>query len=121
MSKVSDKYIVIDNKLIFGDTEITFDFRIDDTVEISRMLIVLLSIPAGTKFNENVYAVSLTEKKIKWRIKKRIFPTEPYIELHCKYSSISIFNGKLRLNNWCDVYLIVDPLTGEVLEEHETR
>ena len=121
MSKVSKDYIAIDNKLIFSDGEITFDFRIDDTVEISGMLIVLLSIPVSVKFNENVYAVSLSEKKIKWQIGKRIFPTETFTEFHCKYSSISIFNGKLRLNNWCDMYLIVDQLTGKVLEDHETR
>jgi len=120
----NNKYHINKNKLILDNSEIVFDFPIDYCVEISGMLIVLLSIPVKTKYNENVFGVSLSEKKIKWQIAKKRFKLEEfddYKNTHCKYTGISVYGGRLRLNNWCDTYLIVDPSTGQILEEAETR
>ena len=118
------KYLVQGNKLIIDSTEISFDYPIDICVDISDMIIVLLDIPGKIKYNENVFGVNLFEKEIKWQIAKRKFRFESiaaYKNLHCNYNGMSVYGGILRLNNWCDTFLIVDPLTGEILDEGETR
>ncbi len=39
----------------------------------------------------------------------------------CPFDSIRFVQGKLRLNNWCGVYFIVDPISGMILEEVDNR
>lgn len=114
-------YRTQENAILIGHEEITFDYPIDYCVEAGNMIIVLLSIPPKVEYNQNVFGVNALEKKIKWQIEKREFRLEPYTKIHCKYSDISYHDGQLILNNWCDVYLIVDPITGAVLEERASR
>jgi hypothetical protein len=107
--------------LILNDIELLFKFPIDDSIEIADMIIILLYVPVNGNFNENVFGVSLSEKKIRWQIEKKVFPIQPFTGLECKYKGIGVVENKLILNNWCDMYLIVDPVTGNILEERETR
>jgi hypothetical protein len=120
MSQIENKYRVKDNKLIVGDCLILFDFPIKDVVEISEMLIVRVESPMGKIYNENVFGVSLSEKKIKWQIEKRS-KKYPGLAKDCPFIEVFVSENKLRLNNWCSHYLIVDPLTRKVLGEGETR
>jgi hypothetical protein len=113
MNQTDSKYAVKDNQLVIEDTVITFDFPIVQTVEVSGMLIVRVEKPFRIIYNENVFGVSLAEKKIRWQIAKLKYATG---EVDCPFIGVLIFEGRLRLNNWCSIYLIVDPLTGEILE-----
>lgn len=119
--KLSQEYRTEKNKLLIEDDEIVFDFSIDSYIEIEGMLIVLLDIPPKIKYNENVFGVSLFERKIKWQIEKRKYPLEKFTKLNCNYNGIVAYENKARLNNWCDTYLLVDPLTGKILEEGYMR
>ena len=65
------RYEIEDNQLRIGDAFLNFDFPIQQVIEISGMLIVRLDIPSKTIYNENVFGISLEERKIKWRIMKR--------------------------------------------------
>jgi hypothetical protein len=115
-------YRVEENKLIIGDSEITFDFPIQDFIEIGNMLIVYLDFyDKVIPLEENVFGVELSEKKIKWQIEKRKYPSRGYSQMKCPFTGISFRENVLRLHNWCSVNLIVDPLTGDVLAEEETR
>jgi hypothetical protein len=96
-NQADDKYTVKANQLGIGGTAITFDFPIVQVVEVSGMLIVRLEKPFRTFYNENVFGVSLTEKKIKWQVAKLRYTTG---EVDCPFIDILIFEGKLRLNNW---------------------
>jgi len=121
MTEETNKYDIQGNRVLIEDQEIVFDFPIYKSVMISGMLIVLLNIPVEVKYTENVFGVSLVEKKIKWQIEKREFAQAPFTHIPCKYNGIAVYENKLRLNNWCSAYLIVKPTNGEVLEEGQTR
>jgi len=114
-----DEYSIRENKVVIGNSEIVFDFPIDDCIEIEGMLIVLLSIPVNVQYNENVFGVSIVDKVIKWQIAKKQYI--PAYKQQCPFVSIVVYEEKLRLNNWCSVYFIVDPLTGKILEEGDAR
>ena len=110
---LSTEYIIQENKLIINDIKISFDYHIKDTLKISDMLIILILRPKGISSNKNVFGISIIEKKIKWQIEK-LFPQDN--NENCPFVGIKYFNNQLYLNNWCDVYLIVDPLTGKTIE-----
>lgn len=61
----NNKYTVKGNQIVVGGTSITFEFPVVQVVEVSGMLIVRLEKPFRTIYNENVFGVSLTEKKVK--------------------------------------------------------
>jgi hypothetical protein len=75
------------------------------------MLIIRLESPRDVVFNENVFGVNLEEKKIKWQIANLRYDTG----VDCPFVGVKFSDGQLYINNWCDIYLIVDPLTGEIL------
>ncbi len=112
-------YTIKENSLIIDNTVIKFQFPIAEVISILNMLIVRLESPIGIIFNENVFGISLSEKTIKWQIKKRHFRIAGSKE--CPYVSIKEYHRKIRLNKWCSIYLIVDPITGNITEEGETR
>ena len=113
MNQTNNTYTLKGSQLLIGDIAIAFDFPIVQVVEVSGMLIVRIEKPFRTIYNENVFGVSLAEKKISWQIAKLKYATG---EVDCPFIDILIFEGKLRLNNWCSIFLIVDPFTGEILE-----
>jgi hypothetical protein len=115
----TDKYSIEESKLVFGSKEIVFDFPIKSCIETEGMLIVLLSIPVDVQYNENVFGVNAGTSEIKWQIAKKQYI--PAYKQQCPFVSIVLYNGELRLNNWCSVYFIVDPLTGNILRESESR
>jgi hypothetical protein len=112
MDQNSVKYIVAKNILSIGNSTIEFDFPIEESIDVGDMLIVRLEKPFKTIYNENVFGISLTEKKIKWQIAKI-----KYLSEDCPFIGIEKSDGNLKLYNWCDIYLIVDPITGRILEK----
>jgi hypothetical protein len=101
------------NKLIVSGNEIEFDYQIKEVLEMSDMLIILILKAKGITPNRNVFGVSISQKKIKWQIGK-LSPQND--DENCPFVGIKNYNNQLYLNNWCDVYLIVDPLTGKIIE-----
>ncbi|MEO8820888.1 MAG: hypothetical protein ABI374_08615 [Ginsengibacter sp.] len=108
----NSRYTILENQLIIGDSVLKFDFPIKEFVEISDMLIVRLEIPPKIISNENVFGISLIEKKIKWRIAKLKYATGT----DCPFIKIEQFMNNVKLFNWCNIYLEVNALTGEILE-----
>jgi hypothetical protein len=115
----ANEYSIQGNKLIIGNSETVFDFPIESCIEIEGMLIVLLSIPVNVQYNENVFGVDIVDHKIKWQIAKRQYI--PAYEQQCPFVSIVVYEGELRLNNWCSVYFIVNAVTGKILREGDAR
>jgi len=81
---------------------------------MSGMLIVLILKRSGITLNQNVFGVSISQKKIIWQIGKLFSEND---DQSCPFVGIRNYNNKLYLNNWCDVFLIVDSLTGQVIEK----
>lgn len=120
---MKSNYYIQKNKLIIDDTkEIVFDFPIQESVEIEDMLIVRIGLyDKVAPLEENIFGVSLAEKKIKWQIEKREYPTRGNPSMLCPFVGIRFYDNKLRLFNWCSTAFVVDPLTGKVLEQEQTR
>ena len=120
---MSDRYYIQKNKLIIDDfIEIKFDFPIQESIEIGDMLIVYISFyDKVTPLEENVFGVNLKERKIKWQIEKRKYPTGGYSKMRCPFIGIKLIGNELWLYNWCSARLRVDPLTGKVFEQQQTR
>lgn len=108
----NNKYKIQDNKLIIGGCELVFDYQINEVLEIADMIIVRIKSPIGVIFNENVFGVSLTEMRVKWQVDKLKYKRGT----DCPFVGMKYHNNQLYLNNWCDIYLIVDPLTGKIIE-----
>jgi hypothetical protein len=112
MNQVGNQYSIKENRIMVGDAEMPFNFSIEQVIEVEDMLIVRLEIPITKVYNENVFGISLAEKKVKWQIAKKKYSNE-----QCSFTYIRIFEGELELVNWCSVYFIVDPTTGNILRE----
>ena len=116
MDKKEKLFSVKESELLIGNDTILFKYPIKDILEISGMLIVRLESPIGVTYNENVFGISFSEKRIKWRIGKRKYNLKD-----CPYTYIRMVENHLRLFNWCSFYLDVNPITGEVLEQGDSR
>jgi hypothetical protein len=116
-------YNIDNNKLkIDNDTEIVFDYPIRECVEIEDMLIIHLNyIDKVIPIDQNVFGVSLMDKKISWQIAKRQYPDGGYLNKRCPFVGISIRDKKLWLQNWCSIRVLVNPVTGEVIKEEMTK
>jgi hypothetical protein len=112
MDKNNIVYVVEENLLKIGGTSIPFKYKINEAIPVFDMLIIRLESPRDVVFNENVFGVNMCEKKIKWQIANLRYDTG----VDCPFVGVKFSDGRLYLNNWCDIYLIVDPLTGEILE-----
>ena len=66
--------------------------------------------------NENVFGISIAEKKVKWQIEKKKYSNE-----QCSFTYIRIFNNELGLINWCSVYFAVNPLISHILREGRAK
>lgn len=117
MSLQYSQYSIEGNTLIVGNIRHSFKFPIDSYLEIEGMIIVLLDVPINIQYNENVFGVSLVDNH-SWQIAKMEYP--PGYK-QCPFVSLVIYEGNLRLNNWCSKYFIVDPWTGKILEEEDSR
>jgi hypothetical protein len=112
--------IIFEKKeIIIGDERILFDYPILKHLEISGMLIVLLEVPQRTAYNNNVFGISVIGRQIKWQIDVHNIYTRS--NKYCPFTNISIFEGKLRLNNWCSFCILVDPPSGDIQETIESR
>jgi hypothetical protein len=116
MYSIENNILKIDNK------EIVFDYPVKEHLEIDDILILYLDyFDKVIPIENNVYGVSLKECEIIWQIEKRKYPRGGYSGMRCPFIGISYRENKLRLHNWCSTNLIVDPATGKILEEEETR
>jgi hypothetical protein len=115
-------YSIENNILKIDHKEIIFDYPVKECLEIGDMLILYLNyFDKVIPIENNVYGVSLKEGEIIWQIEKRKYPKGGYSRKRCRFIGISYRENKLRLHNWCSTNLIVEPTTGKVLEEEETR
>ena len=114
--KIKSKYSIDDSELSIEGDKIIFKYTIDEVLEIFPMLVVRLEPPIKADYNENVFGVNLLEKKIVWQIEKRKYNLKD-----CPYVGIRVIENQLRLFNWCSFYLDVNPSTGEVIQQGDSR
>jgi hypothetical protein len=82
---------------------------------IATVIIALLEIPTGAKFNENVYGIDLTGNVL-WQVPKKryVYEDSPYTDIVRDGDNVVLFN-------WDGLQLTVEPKAGGVLREDYRR
>jgi len=107
-------FLINGNTITIGQKNIQFEYPIDSdyTIQVNQVLIILLNVPVGVVFNENVFAIDLNNGNILWQIGKLEFDLK-----ECPYVGIGLETDKLiLLVNWCSTAIVVDPVDGTILE-----
>lgn len=90
---------------------VQFPFEVKQVESFETVLIVRLKIPVGTTFNENIFGVS-SDGKILWQIKKM-----KYVYNDSPFTGMVRAGSNIKLCNWDGTDLIVNPETGEIIQE----
>ena len=110
MPKYSGNQLFLEN-----GTRVSFEFDIKKIISFENFIAVLLEIPPGTIFNENVFGVSLNGEII-WQIEKLFPDTEDSPHTNIKSS----VNG-LEAYNWSGVKVGVHLRTGKTTYRRITK
>ena len=100
---------------ISSTINISFEHDIESIIDFENMVIVLLKIPSGIVFNENVFGIYL-DGEIAWQIQK-IFPDDnssPYVHINKSANGLDAFN-------WAGVRVRVNMETGMVVHKRITK
>lgn len=108
---------MIEMKLTNGEIRIngnvlSFKFDIAEYIELSKILVIRLKVPVDVVFNENVFGIG-TDGKIVWQIahKEFLHKNSPYINMK------KLDNNKINLSNWDGTQILIEAITGNILEE----
>lgn len=122
---MSSKSFEINGSTIkIGDFKHTFDFSIKQFIEIGSNLILLLKIPNGIKYSENIFGFSLSENRLVWQIAKVQDTENPPLPTYslCPYVEIMLTSDhKVKAFNWCEFSLTIEPITGKILKKDYTQ
>jgi hypothetical protein len=117
----NDIFRISNNQILFTNGKvIEFDYPIWErfTLVIDFTIIILLDIPSGTLYNENVFGLSTTGNFL-WQID---ITGQPLREKFCQFvGSFINESGQLVLFNWCDKAFIVNQITGKILDHYTTK
>jgi hypothetical protein len=103
------------NILFIGNQSLHFDFPVKQYLVVNNILVLLLDVPSGKIFNENVFGIDLESKKIIWQIQEM---RNRYVQEFCPYTYMKETESKsIVLSNCCSFYLEINPFNGEILEE----
>ncbi len=109
----STDVVVNGNKLGFSTGEtLTFDLPISESLTIGDVTVIRLRVPADVIYNENVFGISLPEKKVLWQV-----PLRQHVYEFSPYLSISARGKHIALANWDGTLLTLDPSSGDVIDE----
>ena len=108
------------NIIFKGEAILKSDHDIVKLIEKDDCAIVLLSeVSMNEKRNCNVVAYN-DRGKLLWQVQPLNF--YPGGQKDCPFVDILINEkGELVLFNWCSFLLVVDPITGKVINQRETR
>jgi len=95
--------------LLSSGLRVGFLWPIDKVLEFENAYIVRISPEPGSCFNENVFGVAL-DGKLLWQIEAR-----KHVYADSCYTEILKSDDKAKLFNWDGDELIVEPLTGKIL------
>ena len=104
------------NKLVLENGKIVaFDFTVKKIIEIDDVVVVLLSIPTGVTYNENIFGVS-NKGGIIWQIEGTVpqSSNSPYVDIEKSMDGLDIFN-------WSGLKSRVNVRTGKVTHTSVTK
>jgi len=105
----NNSFKIEDDKVIFESGElIQFDYRVSSFIVKEDIIVVVLSIPGGTKAFNNAFGINLKEKKIIWQLENNHKLWKPF-------NTVSeTKTGEIGLRGPFDI--IIDPQDGKILE-----
>jgi hypothetical protein len=112
-------YSITENKITFDNgNKAELPYPVKKIIEYADTIIILIDVPIRVIYTQNVYAYTANGIFL-WQVKDRKYPGGSE---DCPFTNIFINKeNKLVLFNWCDVGLVVDAKTGEILSEYEHR
>ena len=112
-------YTLDKNKLLLTNGyNCVFDYPISKALLVKDSCIVVLNIPPKVQENQNVFGVNM-KGEIVWKIGKI---HHFYEGSDCPFVDVILNkDGKVVLFNWCDTAVIIDPITGIVLDKYQTK
>ena len=104
------------NTLYVGNNKkICFNHEITKVISCDDLVVVLLNIPDGTKFNENIFGVD-SEGRIKWQIEKILPDSDdsPYVDIRKLSDGLYAFN-------WSGIKTKIKLETGKVVYKQVSK
>lgn len=108
--KISDACIAFK-----GGGTARFRFPIAEALMFDDIAVVRLDLPPGQIFNENVYGLN-RDGRIVWQV-----PARTYVYEDSPYVNLARAGAHVILTNWDGMELALDPASGQILSERETR
>lgn len=104
------------NRLVLDcRSEVQFDHEFEEVLDFGEVLVVLLRIPAGTKYNRNVFGISKADGKVLWQIVPASISLgqvdAPYVGMRRSE------DGCLHATNWEGVTMYLNPVTGREVKK----
>lgn len=104
---VEGKTIVLPSGVV-----VSFDYPVQEAVEVRGAIVVCLDVPVNRKMNENVYAID-RQGALLWQIK----PMRHLLE-SSRFVGVDKADERVRLFNVDGMVYDVDPLTGEIIGKY---
>lgn len=114
MSKIP--YRVADKSLFVGydnenESRIDFGWSIAEVLDCGNVLVIRLEPEPGAKDNENIFGVDGTAA-ILWQVEKR-----KYVYDDSPFTGMKKSGEHVHLYNWDGTELVVNAMTGEIVQE----
>lgn len=111
-------YQIEDKVLIVNGNKVSFPYKIDSVKLCNGLYIILLDIPIGITFLNNIFAADKCGCII-WQIQD---PKELSIEGNIEYVGIRITeDNKIIATNFSGITYTLDPTDGKILNKEITR
>lgn len=110
------KYKVVSNSIrLASGQEVAFERRPLEVADTGTVLIVVLDPTGVEDLPENVYGVD-TSGRVRWRVQRFDFAhgRPPYTGVNVSARGVTLYNRS-------GVEVLIDPLTGRVLDSEFTR
>ncbi len=111
-----NRFAIERERILFDNgKEIAFAQTITKALDFGNAIVIMLDVPQGTIFNENVYGID-RDGNILWQVSK-----EKYVYEDSPYTDIQLAGNAVVLYNWDGLRLSVEPATGRILKKEYGR
>jgi hypothetical protein len=112
MTQTINSFSITEGELqLDSGRKVTFLYPIIKAVEFDNIFVVMLDVPPGAHYNENVFGVD-ADGNIIWQIEKLPSPYPDTI-----YVSLNQQGDKAKLNNYDGSELVINPATGQLINK----
>jgi hypothetical protein len=116
MSQKTPGFRIEEGKLLMDTGKaVSFKYPVYKAIGFDDVVVVMLLIQSGGRFNENVFGVS-REGELIWQV-----PEKGHVYESSPYTNIGRDGDKVLLANFDGLQLTVDPPTGKILDERRGR